>query len=370
MTTGPPLIEAVTAVCARLAALGWEELFQAHGLDITADDLASELARPLTIDRSQPRFTDFASTAVRGIEPGRPSHSLLFHGLSTPATPDRREGGVGEALTGYPTPSELMTLLDYVFAARPPTVEDLRARAQGAPLAVVVFAFEYRAAVDTVHRKHADLCFSRIGIARTGTRPANFEGQLGAYSAAAELGHEVAVVPCRYGAFIATAMNGSSGRHGPLDFVEPDRKASGVAHPGSTAAARPKRGSLGSDVADADRRFWVPLHKLFSGPECVDGLDLHVRLHAHHVNEKIRRVHLLFGSAGHDGGWREPDISRPPFIFDGGIAEFGDEADVGAGLLIPTAHDKLVEPATYADDPLSFNVPATRRLAWKLKARA
>ena len=42
---------------------------------------------------------------------------------------------------------------------------------------------------------------------------------------------------------------------------------------------------------DRARLFWVPLHKLFSGPECLQGLDLDVTLSTSHSNEKLRRFH-------------------------------------------------------------------------------
>jgi hypothetical protein len=46
-------------------------------------------------------------------------------------------------------------------------------------------------------------------------------------------------------------------------------------------------------IGDQERQFWVPLHKLFSGPGCIaDCPKLKVRFEAEHVNEKIRRIHL------------------------------------------------------------------------------
>ena len=64
------------------------------------------LSQPLSqIDRTVPGFEDFALEGQRGIEPGRPARSLLFHALASPnvfgdgsATPSRvsdpsRDGG-------------------------------------------------------------------------------------------------------------------------------------------------------------------------------------------------------------------------------------------------------------------------------------
>ncbi|HEX2097985.1 MAG TPA: hypothetical protein VHF46_02885 [Rubrobacteraceae bacterium] len=77
------LIDDVQTVCHRLAPHGWEDLLGQHGLDITASNLAEELARELPgIRRDLPGFEDFAMEGERSIEPGRPARSLLFHALN------------------------------------------------------------------------------------------------------------------------------------------------------------------------------------------------------------------------------------------------------------------------------------------------
>jgi hypothetical protein len=63
---------------------------------------------------------------------------------------------------------------NFVYGAAPPCIDDLRVRAEGAHLAIVVFASEYRPALGTVHRKHANMCYSRTGVARVGTREAKY----------------------------------------------------------------------------------------------------------------------------------------------------------------------------------------------------
>ena len=80
-------------------------------------------------------------------------------------------------------------------------------------------------------------------------------------------GHAVRVLPCRYAAYIAASGAGDEAAHGPMRCIHPD---------------------------DSKRRFWIPLHKLFPGDECLRGHDITVRLTAAHVNEKLRRVHLFF----------------------------------------------------------------------------
>ena len=335
-TAGVHLISSVRAVCDRLTGAGWAELLRRHGLDLAAGDLAAELSRALpAVDRTQPGFGDFALEGVRGIEPGRPALSLLFHALASPAVRGYRDGNGIVEITEFPTPAEIEIVENYVFGSSPPSIEDLRARADDAPLAIVVFATEYRPGEDTVHRRHADMCFSRTGVARIGTVPPRYRPAERGYLPTVDGdGTAVAVKPCRYAAYIAALTQGRKGQHGPMHFVE-------------------------SAGGDADRRFWLPLHKLFDGPECLRDHDLEVRLAAQHVNEKIRRAHLFFSGSGHDGGWQEPDLSEPPFVLREGIAGFSTYPFDGSWLVMPVHRSRLVEPATYRGAPLTFVVPGS-----------
>ncbi|EID77409.1 hypothetical protein W59_23695 [Rhodococcus opacus RKJ300 = JCM 13270] len=242
----------------------------------------------------------------------------------------------------YPTPAEIEAVENYVYGVRPPSVEDLREQAGGAPLAIVVYAREYRPADGTAHRRHADMCFSRTGVARIGTSPVLYGAEARGYLPFVEGdGHAVRVLPCRYAAYIAARVPGHANAHGPMRFIEP---------------------------GDSERRFWIPLHKLFSGDECLRGHSLTLRLTESHVNEKLRRVHLFFLSHGHDAGWGEPDISRAPFVITSGIAKFSNDVDDGAGLLVPQPRASLVERAIYNGAPLTFEVPETTDPpgAWRL----
>jgi len=163
-----PLIQQMMKVCGDLSKSGWDEILKkVADLDIrqpTAPALAMELSRPLSrIDRQFPGFADFAVEGKRGIEPGKPSWSLLFHAVASP--------GLGKGYAGrMPTREQIETVENYVYGVKPPSIAELRVRAGGAPLAMAVFASEYRPASQTVHQKHADMCYSRTGIARIGTR--------------------------------------------------------------------------------------------------------------------------------------------------------------------------------------------------------
>ena len=331
-----PLLDEVRAVCARLAPHGWADLLGRHGLDIVADELRTALAGELSgIDRDLPGFEDFAAEGRRGIEPGMPARSLLYHAL---ASPNVVTGADGRELTDFPTPAELATVENYVFGVRPPSLPDLIVRAAEAELAVVVFAAEYRPSFQTPHQRHADLVFSRTGVARVGNAPPRYDGRRrGFLPAVDDDPHGIRVLPARYAPYLAMLRPGDLASFVPLRF----RRAT-AAEPG-----------------DEQRMFWLPLHKLFGGPECLSGLDLTVALETTHVNEKIRRIHLALGDAA---SWRTPDIDRPPFVFTEGIAAMATDPQLDPGTVVPEPHATLVEAAVYQGEPLSFDVPAGQTL--------
>ena len=312
----------------RLAPFGWRDLLLAHGLDITATNLKQELTKELpNINRNIPGFEDFAGEGKRGIEPGNPARSLLFHAFGSPNVVLNAQSTNSQA---YPTLAELEIIENFVYGVQPPSLQDLQVRAQGQLLAIVVFASEYRPGSETVHRKHADVCFSRTGVARVGTAEPLYDAQLRGFLPFVEGDvYAFRVLPARYSAYIAVQRRGNRGVFGPMRF-----------QPG-----------------DNTNQFWVPLHKLFNGRECIRGLNLQVTLNARHVSEKLRRIHLELRKTGWNTGWSEPDISKPPFIITEGIAELTTKPDFGSGLVVPVVHENIVEAATYQGKPLTFRVP-------------
>src|SRR5438105_3756046 len=104
------LIDDVRGICSRLGSAGWGEIFAAHGLNLAAGDLATELSRPLQIRREREEVQDFSPTGVLAIEPGRPAASLLYHVLAVPDVPS------SSRVTAFATFDDLDTLENYIFA--------------------------------------------------------------------------------------------------------------------------------------------------------------------------------------------------------------------------------------------------------------
>src|SRR5918994_534260 len=328
LAQSPSLIDQVTTVCQRLAPEGWRDLLLAVShdeLDIAAADLPAMLAQPLSqIDRTVPGFADFALEGTRGIEPGSPARSLLFHAL---ASPNVFADAAGNDLSAFPTPAEIEAVENYVYGVKPPSLDDLQAQADDLPLAVVVFALEYRTGLETVHGKHADFCFSRTGLARMGTTEAIYDARRREFlPLKADDPFAFPAQPARYAPFLAMQRRADPGTFGPLRAADDDRS----------------------------RLFWVPLHKLFSGPECLQGFDLTVTLSTEHSNEKLRRFHTRLNTAGFYTGWDEPDIDQFPFVIQGEtLAAFSTDAGHGSGWVMPAPHP-LVDSAEYDGKPLTF----------------
>ncbi|MGG1152274.1 hypothetical protein [Bacillus wiedmannii] len=170
----PTLKAQVKQICDRLAPHGWGKLlYNKHRLNISAPDLEVELLKELNIDRTVKGLEDFALEGTRGIEPGHPARSLLYHAF---ASPNVNIGINGSPLTAFPTLAEIEIVENYVYGIIPTNLSEICHRA-GGDLAIVVFATEYRPAPENVHRKHADMCFSRTGVARVGTAEPLYEPQ-------------------------------------------------------------------------------------------------------------------------------------------------------------------------------------------------
>jgi hypothetical protein len=327
------LLDRVFTVCRNLVGKGWDELLSdSYGLNIDQPDKSSlkrELSRPLRRKKQVPGFEDFVETGIAGLVAGSPAHSLLYHALASPNVLTKTDGS---RLEGFPTLAEIEAVENYVFGLQPPSLEELSARAGVETLTIVVFAYEYRPAAQTCHGRHADMAYSRTGVARVGTVPPSYHPELRGFLPDSADPFDIAVSPSRFAPYLAVQRQGDKTAFLPMRF-------------------RSKKGPDDPEnwVPDGRRNFWVPIHKLFSGRECLRGLDLKISLSTTHVNEKIHRIHKVLD---------QTPRTTPPYRFTEGIAEFSRDSEHGAGTLVPEPHRRLVEPAELPNGkPLTFQVP-------------
>lgn len=296
------LQEQVTALLARLCANpAWAGLLGQHQV-ASITPLDAEVA----VDRSVAGFDDFASERARLIEPGDPARSLLYHCLASPAV----QPGTGPEVP-YATQDQLDLVENYIYSLVTLT------EAQQEQLVPAVFCYEYREAAATPHQFHADLVFSRTGIARVGNAPALYDGRRRAYEHEALAAHEVRVMPARYAAFLCERVRGSA----------MDERCLGAAQHG-----------------DEGRYFLVPVVKLFPGLRIGAFHYASVRLAAFHLTDRLAR---LF-SEGELDAPTDAHLNRPPFLRstdNGGLQV--DSHLVGTGsLIVAAAPQALVRTVT------------------------
>lgn len=328
-----PLIDGVAAACARLAPLGWRQMLldATNGaLDIGARDLRAQLTKPLArIDRSYPGFGDFNIAGTRGIEAGKPDQSLLYHAFASPAVVANR---AGVALRGFPTLAEIDAVENFVYGVTPPSLAALQQRAGGKPMAIAMFALQYRNTPNSVHGKHAELVFARTGISRLGTIEPQYNARMRMFDFIdSTRPFDFRAVPQRYAAYIAVQMNGDRSKFGPQDALPGDDKLS----------------------------FWVPIHKLYSGKECVEGMDLALELRRDLRNDELAQFHKWLDINGYQNNYRGEDLENFPFLIrNEHIASFSSRREFGPGVIEPRPAP-LANEAQYQGKPLTFPVDPT-----------
>ena len=118
------------------------------------------------------------------------------------------------------------------------------------------------------------------------------------------------------------------------------------------------------DLSDENRKFWVPLHKLFEGDECIKGLSLTITLKANHVNEKLKRIHIELEKNPRYPKMESDKLNSPPYRFTEGIADFSKTEEYPDNLLIPVPHKSLVEVAQVNGKLSTFLVPQDKTNPW------
>jgi hypothetical protein len=263
------LADQMLALWQRLQATSWAQVFAPHNVP---DDVGLWPAQDLAVDRSRAGFEDFAPGARRAVQPGDPAHSLIYHALASPHVHPPGQDW-------YPSLADLDLVENYIYSLAPLAPEEIRDR----ELVPAVFAYEYRNRGKTTHRRHADLVFSRTGIARLGSLPLRWDARSRSFTNRGDDPRQFAVMPARYAVFLARRVTGGNG-------------AVSVMGP--------------AQHGDGDRSFLLPVHKLFAGPECIRGCDLGIEFAEAHVNEKLRRL----AKSGRIALAPGLDVERAPFI--------------------------------------------------------
>ncbi|RON53958.1 hypothetical protein [Pseudomonas frederiksbergensis] len=301
----------------KLLATPWGPVFAKQGVSAQ-----TEFSTVLTVDRTEMGFHDFSMDKASLIQPGDPAASLLYHCLASPVVrpPDL-------AQSNYPTQEELDLVENYIYS-----LVDVSDELRNTWVAAV-FAYEYREAAGTPHRMHADLVFSRTGIARVGSAPAIYDPVLRSYRLDAEVAHEVRVMPARYAAFLCERIEGSE-----LDgcYLGP------------------------SQFGDSSRQFLVPIVKIFPGLRLDSFTYETVELSSYHFTDRLRR---LF-SVGKLPNIDKADLNRPPYTRstrNNGL-QVNAQA-IGATLVVhpqpqPLVREVIVEIKRGKDQPGATTVPA------------
>lgn len=277
------IVDDIRVLWQHIQTTSWAAVFQAQGV---VPDVAQWHQVAAGVDRQQPGFEDFAPDATRAIEPGDPAHSLIYHALASPRVRPSSDDW-------YPSLAELDLVENYIYSLKPLTPQQIEDR----DLVPTVFAYEYRIKGKSTHGRHADLVFSRTGVARVGSRPALWDARNRCFTSRNGAASEFAVTPARYGVFLARRMPGNRNN---LSFMGP------------------------SDGDDGNRQYLMPVHKLFDGSECVSGRSLAIDFCEMHINEKLRRL-VTVGKVELAPGL-DPD--REPFI-RGSRSSTSDAAPAG-----------------------------------------
>jgi hypothetical protein len=328
------LIQQVIRICNRLAPFGWGTLLKRHGLNIEAQNLEVELYKDLsqTIDRNISGFEDFISSGRRAIEPYIPCKSLLFHAFASPNVHPGPSNSPIDKKDAYPTIEELDILENFIFSIEHDK-SGVAIRDQlffttnfiKDNIIVAVFAYQYRPGARTVNGKYADFAYSRTGVSRVGTTEYCYVPSKRTFWTIPDSGDDkIPVLPARYGVFLAERRKAN-------------RKDDVLLNPND------------------NRDYIFPLHKLFSGDNCIRNLMIpSFEFKENHLSEKLKRAFTFI-----DGQANGFDLNQPPFNISsklhGGLVSF--ERKGASSILVPNFTKKLVEFAKQKGKFVSFRVP-------------
>jgi hypothetical protein len=314
---------------------GWRSYLENElGVDLglKGDKLVKELtaaidpARLSALRTLNAGFDDFAGESL--IQPGFPAYSLLFHTLASPRV---RPQGV----TSYPGLAQIDLLENYIYALS--DWEQLKALYDVKPtdeLVFAVFAYEYRPAFKTPHHLYADMVYSRTGIGRIGDQPANYDAINRCHTNKPagddkEMEKRVAVIPARYGLFLARKVDNES--------------ISLITSP-SYKGAYDK-----DDRNDGSRTFLQPIRKIFND-DVLTG-EMKIKFIELHKSEKLKKLALSEGIVIEKGIRPTTRTSKDLVNPDTNLS------NVGSSFLLMSQHAPLIRLAKEGAETLYFRVP-------------
>lgn len=281
----------------------------------------------LSLIKSKAGFSDFGGNAL--LVPGKPAMSLLYFALANPRVLLPDEGRPDHAK--YPGLGQIESVENYIYALAPAIALDLKRHV------LAVFAYEFRLKEKTPHNAHADMVYARTGISRVGSDPAVWNPVERRYTnAVANAGtkQQSAVVPARYGLFLAEA----------------------VTHEQNAA----EFGRIGCPPKEYEAVFLLPVRKIIDGDALLGGASLSFA--ETHRDEKLAR--LFDALHRRDRNMRMPapfELTRAPFYRQNASTTRGDSrlkqhnlaenedlvnlARAGSSVLLIPRPGPLVRPA-------------------------
>ena len=287
-------------------------------------DLDAATLKKLT-DNPDSGFDDFAGMNL--IKPGFPAFSLLYHALASPRVRSPK-------ILAYPDLAQLDILENYIYAlAEWDHLKTIYGVKSNEELVLAVFAYEYRPAFKTPHHEHADLVYSRTGVARVGQHEMNYDRINRSFTNKPKDGVPVqrsAVVPARYGLFIARRVKST----------DVNLMTTGVYKPGDKF----------DDKDDPKRTFIQPIRKVFQH-DLLFG-EAKLNFSEMHRSEKLAKLvehtDLKFYKD------IKPTVRNSTHL----IVQDTKTTNVQSSFLVVSQPNELIRLSKEGDEPVYFWVPA------------
>jgi hypothetical protein len=298
--------------------------------DLQGNKLKEELLKELDKDKlsalrikSDAGFDDFAGNSL--IKPGFPAYSLLYHALASPRVKS-------SDFKNYPTLEKIDFIENYIYALS--DWEELKTDygiTSNKDLVLAVFAYEYRPAFKTPHHEHADIVFSRTGVARVGDEPLSYDAFNRCYinkpKDAAKV-KQIAVTPARYAAFLAKKVSNKD-----IDLMK---------------TVYYKSGDRYNDEQDSGKWFLQPIRKIFNNDLLVDSSK--IDFNEFHKSEKLNKLFV-------NNKVQIENNIEPPILSSDYLIVQDAERNAGSSFLVIPKVKPLIRLALKDNTPLYFMVP-------------